>query len=88
MTLTDNLSIAALAAAVTLGATAQTRGGAPEPQNQSIVTAEAAEAAEEAARASKQRPANRVPRRGAAHELGRGPDGRARGATELRAARA
>jgi putative membrane protein len=50
MTFTTNLSIAALAAALTLGATAQTRSAAPEPQNQSIVTAEAAQ---EPARTSK-----------------------------------
>lgn len=36
-----NLAIAALAAALTLGAAAQTRSNAPEAQNQSIVTAEA-----------------------------------------------
>ena len=50
MTFTRNLSIAALAAALTLGATAQTRSATPQPQNPSTVTAEAAQ---EAARASK-----------------------------------
>ena len=40
MTWSTKLSIAALAAASTLGATAQTRGAESEPQNQSIVVAE------------------------------------------------
>jgi putative membrane protein len=42
MKLTTNLSIAALAAVITLGAAGQTRSSAPEAQNQSILTAEAA----------------------------------------------
>jgi putative membrane protein len=42
MTSTKSLSIAALAAALTLGATAQTSSNPREAQNQSIVTAEAA----------------------------------------------
>jgi putative membrane protein len=41
MQVTTTLSIAALAAALAAGATAQTRSTAPEPQNQSVVTAEA-----------------------------------------------
>jgi putative membrane protein len=50
MRVTTNRSIVALAAAVAAGATAQTRTAPPEPQNQSIVTAEAPQ---EAARGNK-----------------------------------
>ena len=71
------LSISALAMGLALGAAAQTRAPAPTAPNRSIVTAEAPRAP-----GAENKNAEDIEflDRGVAHGLGRGPDGRARGA--------
>ena len=54
MKFTAHISTAALAAAFTLGALAQTRSSTPEPQNRSVVTPEAAQDAARTTRSTQQ----------------------------------